>query len=172
MYPNCPITIRTIQLGVLTKLKLIEKFRQHSILLNEAGEKLFASDLFTTSETNYLLTTVELSVGDLGLYEGATTDQLFKRAKDLNLSLGPLELGPLLRLQYLDQPEGFLGKPIRQNQAPFGSITISSEILSENDDFPKGFYIRKIDGALWLRGYRADQLHVWQADDQFVFCRS
>ncbi len=98
--------------------------------------------------------------------------EIFERANELGLELCPLELGPHLRLAYLNQPEGALGNPVQQHQAPFGSITIASEVLTEDHDFPKGFYLRRINGVLWLRGYRADHLHVWNPDDHFIFCQS
>lgn len=166
------IITRTVEVGGLTKSQLIQKLQQYSIMINEYGERLLADDKFTTSDTNYSLQTVELTVGDLGFPDGATTAQIFKRASELGLELCPLELGPQLRLDYLDQPEGYSRNPLRRQQAPSGSITIASEILTEDDDFPKGFYLRRIDGVLWLRGYRADHLHVWNHDDHFIFCQN
>lgn len=169
IYPNCPATTKTLQIGGLTKRQLIQKLQAHSISLNEFGEKLICDDKFTTSESKYSLTIVELSVRNLGFPDGATMPQLFKQANELGLELCPLELGPYLRLEYLDQPEGNIGNLLQQNQAPSGSITIASEIIKDDDDFPKGFYLRKIDGVLWLRGYLADNLHVWKPEDQFIF---
>lgn len=55
-----------------------------------------------TSATKYSLQTVELTVEDLGFLEGANTTQIYKRAGELGLELCPLELGPYLRLEYLD----------------------------------------------------------------------
>jgi hypothetical protein len=170
-YPNCPIITRTVEVGRLTKSQLIQKLHQYSILINEYGEMLLADEKFTTSDTKYSLLTVELTVGDLGFPNGATTPQIFKRANELGLELCPLELGPHLRLNYLDQPEGYSGNTLQSNQAPSGSITIASEILTEDDDFPKGFYLRRINGVLWLRGYLADHLHIWNPDDNFIFCQ-
>lgn len=172
IYPDCPFIIRTVEVGGLTKSQLIQKLQQCSILMNEYGERLFADDKFTTSDIKYSLKTVELSVGDLGFPEGATMAQIFKKARDLDLELCPLELGPYLRLGYLDQPEDYSEKSLRQHQAPSGSITIASEIPTEDEDFPKGFYLRRINGVLWLRGYRADHLHVWNPDDHFIFCQT
>ncbi|WP_274364104.1 helicase [Paenibacillus thermotolerans] len=172
IYPNCQVVERVVEVGGLTKSQLIEKLKHYSILMNEAGERLLADDKFTTSDTKYSLHTVELTVGDLGFPDGATTAQIFRTAGELGLEFCPLELGPHLRLEYLDQPEGYLGYPLKQNQAPFGSITIATEILYEDDDFPKGFYLRRINGELWLRGYRADHLHVWKPDDHFIFCKT
>ncbi|MFD0824666.1 helicase [Neobacillus sp. M.A.Huq-85] len=171
IYPDCPFITRTVEVGGLTKSQLIQKLQQDSILMNKYGERLFADDKFTTSDTKYSLTTVEIIVMDLGFPDGATTAQLFKKAFELGLELCPLELGPHLRLEYLDQPEGYLGNVSQQHQAPSGAITIASEILTKDDDFPKGFYLRRINGVLWLRGYIADHLHVWKSEDHFIFVK-
>ncbi|MGG1791939.1 helicase [Bacillus mycoides] len=171
IYPDCPIITRTVEVGGLTKSQLIQKLQQYSILMNEYGERLLADDKFTTSNTKYSLQTVELTVIDLGFPDGANTAQLFKRASELGLELCPLELGPQLRLEYLEQPEGYFGNASQQHQAPSGSITIASEILTKDDDFPKGFYLRQINGVFWLRGYIADHLHVWKPEDHFIFVK-
>ncbi len=169
VYPNCPTVIRTVMVGGRTKSELLEELQRNVIALNELGERLFASKHFTTSPTRCTLTTIELTVHDLGCPQGATITEIYARAKALDLTLCPIELGPHLRLQYLDQPEGHWGKPIRQNQAPYGSITIASEQRIEADGFPKGFYLRRIKGALWLRGYCSGSEHVWEPDDHFIF---
>jgi hypothetical protein len=169
---DCSVITRKIEVGGLTKSELIQKLQQYSILMNEYGERLLTDDKFTTSDTKYNLQTVELTVVDLGFPKGATTAQIFKKASELGLELCPIELGPYLRMEYLDQPEGYSGNPSQRNQAPSGSITIASEILSEDDNFPKGFYLRRINGVLWLRGYIADHLHVWNPNDHFIFCQT
>ena len=172
IYPDCTVITRTIEVGGLTKSQLIQKLQQHSIMMNGYGEKLLLNNKVTTSETKYCLKIVELTVRDLGFPDGATMPQIFKRAGELGLELCPLELGPHLRLKHLDQTEGNSENFSPQHQAPSGSITIASEVISEDDDFPKGFYLRKINGVLWLRGYIADQLHVWNPDVHFVFCQT
>jgi hypothetical protein len=161
---------RRIEVGGLTKSQLTQKLQQHAISLNEYGERLLAAGEFTTFETSYCLVTVELTVRDLGFPEGATLPELYNQAKELGLDLCPLDAGPYIRLGYLDQAEGNLGNP-SLHEAPVGSITIASDIVHQDDDFPKGFYLRKIDGVLWLRGYIADDLHVWNPDDHFIFCQ-
>jgi hypothetical protein len=171
-YPDCPTITRTVPVGGMTKSELIQELRRNAVLMNESAERLFGSDRFMISETRYSVTTVELTVRDLGFVQGATVAEIYARAEALGLGLCPLELGPHLRLQYLDQPEGYLGQPVRQHQAPSGSITIASEKLSEDDSFPKGFYLRRIQGELWLRGYQSGPEHVWEPDDHFIFCQS
>ncbi|WP_342538404.1 MULTISPECIES: helicase [unclassified Sporosarcina] len=168
IYPDCLSITRTVEVGGLTKSQLMQKMQQHSILMNELGEKLFTDDYFTTSAKTFSLETVELTIRDLGLPKGDTLTKIYERANHLGLELCPLELGPYLRLGYLDQPEG---KSSQQHQAPNGSITVSSETLNNEENFPKGFYLRRIKGDLWLRGYIADEQHVWDPDDHFVFVK-
>lgn len=98
--------------------------------------------------------------------------EIVTQAETLGLGLCPMELGPHLRLQYLDQPEGYWGQPERVHQPPSGSITIASEPLSDDHNIPKGFYVRRIKGELWLRGYRSGPGHVWQPDDHFLFVQA
>lgn len=172
IYPNCPTTIRNVAIGGLSKAELLDQLQRNAIALNESAHTLFANNRFVTAQARHSLATVELTVGDLGFPQGATTAELYAKAAALGLALCPLELGPHLRLQYLDQPEGYWGQPLRQHQAPSGSITIASEPLTQDDEFPKGFYVRRIKGELWLRGYRAGSDHVWEADDHMLFCRT
>ncbi|MEZ4870486.1 MAG: hypothetical protein R3C14_54660 [Caldilineaceae bacterium] len=171
VYPNCPAVIRTITVGGLSKAELLEQLRSNAVALNESADRLFASDYFTTTPTRRPHTTVELTVRDLGFPHGAITADLYASAATLGLGLCSLELAPHFRLHYWDQPEGYWGQPLRHHQAPSGSITIASAALSEDDDFPKGFYVRRIQGELWLRGYRAGADHVWEADDHLLFCQ-
>ena len=111
-------------------------------------------------------------MSDLGFPEGATIPVVYSKAEQLGLKLCLPELGPYLRMQYLDQPEGSTGKPVRKNRSPYGAITIASKKLSEDADFPRGFYLRKIEGKLWLRAYIADDLHVLDPEDHLIFCQN
>ena len=169
IYPACPGIARTVQIGGQTKVELLELLAQHGVEINEAGMILFASDKFVTSDVRAQLRTVELTVRNLGFPQGATISDVYASATRLGLHLCPMELGPHLRLQFLDQPEGFLGQPVWQHRAPPGSITIASEILSDDDEFPKGFYLRRIKGTLWLRGYWSGQEHVCDPEDHLLF---
>ena len=171
-YRGCPVISRAVQIGGETKSELLARLARNGVELNEAARVLLASDKFITSDARKQLSTVELRVRNLGFPLGATTSDLYTSAMRLGLHLCPVELGPHLRLQFLDQPEGFLGQPVWQHRAPPGSIIIASEILSEDDDFPKGFYLRRIEGTLWLRGYWSGNQHICDPEDRFVFCRT
>jgi hypothetical protein len=161
IYPACPTITRTVSVGGVTKAELLGELQRNAI-----------SMLFTTAAARSSVTTVELRVRDLGFRHGATIAEITTSAHALGLGLCPLELGPHLRLQYRDQPEGYWGQPIRSHQAPSGAVTIASAHLTDDDDVPKGFYLRRIKGVLWLRGYRSWPGHVWESDDRFVFCHT
>lgn len=164
MYTN-----RRIEVGGLSKETLMEMMKNQSINLNEYAYRLFEDVRFTTSKGTYSVDTVERTVMDLGFSEGATLSQIYERARERGLGLCPLELAPHFRLQYRDQSEDTNGSLLSNNHAPTGSVTVVSPVLSEEEDFPTGFYLRNIAGDLWLRGYSADDKHIWSPSDCFLF---
>jgi hypothetical protein len=171
IYPDCRSVIRMVRIGGTSKEELLAELVRNGVELNESAQALFAHDMFRTTEVSSFLETVEISVARLGYAQGATIANLYKRAVELGLSLCPLELGPHFRLQFFDQPEGDVGYPPSRHRAPPGSITVASQPLAKDDEIPKGFYLRRIKGVLWLRGYRSTPEHVWSPEDHFVFCR-
>jgi hypothetical protein len=72
-------------------------------------------------------------------------------------------------MQFLDQPEGVDALPLTGRRAPRGSITVASLPLDDSDETPKGFYLRCMDGVLWLRGYWSSPGHMWSPEDVLVF---
>jgi hypothetical protein len=171
VYPDCRTVARTVRVGGVSKRDLLVELQRNDIQLNDYARDLFAHIGFTASPVTSEVSTVELAVANLGYVRGGTIAQLKERAARLGLAVCPLELGPHLRLQWLDQPEGNLGHPPSKHRAPPGSITVVSSQLADDHDTPKGFYLRRIDGVLWLRGYRSAPDDTWSPDDRLVFCR-
>lgn len=161
---------RIVRIGGKSKSQLRHELELAGVKLNPAGEELFANAAFTTAAESFQVECVELSVNDLGFTTGVTFEALASIAAELGLALCPLEVGPHLRLQYLDQPEGFLGQPPSQHCAPPGSLTIASPPLNDEYETPKGFYLRKTCGELWLRGYWSGPEQLWSPADRLVFC--
>ncbi len=170
-FPNGSWVARTIRVGGERKSELLCQLQLAGVRLNEAAQGLFADDRFTTSAFSSVIEIAELSVASLGLHNGATFAQIVEQGASIGLSVCPLELGPHFRLQFTDQPEGFLGPPLSQHRAPPGSVTVASTPLADDEDTPKGFYLRRIEGVLWLRGYRSWPGHLWNPEDVFVFSR-
>lgn len=170
IYPACSVAERIITLGGLRRTELLQRLYQHLIHLNTYAELLLNDARMVLSPTRYSLCTIELAAHNLGFPDGATTARIFATAQQLGLTLCPLELAPYLRMQYTDQPED-VDEKVCKNQAPSGSVTVASEPISQEDTFPKGFYVRHMNGELWLRGYCADDLHCWNAEDRFIFVK-
>ncbi len=154
-----------ITYGGLSREDLLKELDGASIKLNEYAKSLFNSELFTLSRSERKAKIVVLSISDLGFEKGASFPELFKAIELNGFSCCPLEIGPYLRLAFLDQKEEY--EP-EKNKAPKGSITIISKPLKEDDDFPKGFYIRKLDNSLWLRGYVCSMDNIWDKSDRIA----
>ncbi len=155
--------------GGMGKSELLQALGEHNIQLNQAAKALFEDRRFTLLSQEQVIEIAAVSVADLGFGRGATYAQLTVRAFESGLVECPLELGPHLRIQFLDQPEGAHGISTAHGRAPPGSITVTSFPLDDADHTPKGFYLRCIDGLLWLRGYWSWPGHIWRPEDVLVF---
>jgi hypothetical protein len=162
----------TVRVGGMTRSALLQALRERDIQLNPAAESLFDDPRFAPLGQERVIEISPVSVGELGFGEGATYAQIVARARERRLVECPLELGPRLRMQLLDQPEGALAPPTAPHRAPSGSLTVASAPLDNADETPKGFYLRRIDGVLWLRGYWSWPGHLWSPQDVLVFARS
>ena len=163
--PAHKIRIFKIRYGGMSKKALFKKLKDASVMFNEYAGTLFSSNLFRTSPKIQNALVVELSVNALGFSKDANVTDILERAKDFGLSECPLEIGPYFRLQYLDQLEQFESE---KNKPPLGSVTVISKPLLESDDFPKGFYLRRIDGKLCLRGYAGPMNITWNPEDRIA----
>lgn len=152
--------------------ELLSALERRGIQLNQIAHDLFAHPGFQTSAARSTIEITHISVGELGHEHGATLAHVFERAAERGLALCPLELAAHLRIAFTDQAEGFIGCPPSRNRAPSGSLTVAARPLTNDDGIPMGFYLRRIAGVLWLRGYRSHAEHVWDAGDRFVFCRA
>jgi hypothetical protein len=158
--------IINLEYGGLSKTDLLMRLNSSGILLNEFAKTILSSELFKVAHQTKQITLSVVSIKELGFAEGATMPQIKRKIKEYRLTECPLEIAPYLRLFLKKQREV---KIERVNQTPLGSLTIFSKPLVEDDNFPKGFYLRKIEGKLWLRGYRCSLDYVWSPNDKLVF---
>ena len=167
----CPrrALIRKVQIGGVSQNDLLLELEQGGFLLNEAGRTLLLHDSFSTASNITVIETCEMTVADLGFVRGASMADIFDRASQIGMVPCPIELAPHLRLQYQDQPEGAVGQLPTQHRAPPGSLTITSKPVAMDEDTPKGFYLRRMEGVLWLRGYRSGPEQVWSPQDRLLF---
>jgi hypothetical protein len=166
---EAPQFIRTVRIGGVIKTDLLDRLRKYGVQLNPFAMQLFSHEGFQTSAEPCTVKVVQVSVAELGLSRGGVIDEIFDLAQAHGYSLCPLELAPHFRLAFADQPEGFVGQPLSQNCAPPGSVTVASLPVSQDEEVPRGFYLRVIEGVPWLRGYRSWPGHVRAPHDVFAF---
>jgi hypothetical protein len=167
--PPLQTTPVKIGYGGMNSSQLLEVLKANHIQLNASAIALFEHPNFVTLAQPSQLEVVQVSVAALGFASGATTPEIYAQAKLHGLALCPIEFAAHYRMQYLEQPEGFIGFAPTQHRAPSGSVTVAAEAILADDTVPKGFYLRRIEGALWLRGYHCDATHVWSPEDVFAF---
>ena len=158
-----------VRIGGLTKEALLVKLREAEIQMNAYATAFIVDEQFIVSKRSYVVDIEVLSLAGLGLARGGNYSQVLAAAGAAGLQSCPAEVGPRLRLQLLAQLEGRAGDTRAERGAPRGSITVASKPLKDDDDFPKGLYLRRLDGSLWLRGYRSWSGHIWSPDDVFAF---
>ncbi|MFE4469392.1 hypothetical protein ACFRFH_11300 [Leifsonia sp. NPDC056824] len=156
-----------LSVGGATRTELRAALQSHGVLLNAHAETLLDHEAFDVREP-VELTIVERSVGELGLGDGGTLPEVYAAAQQQGLSLCPPDTGPYLRLAMRSQPNA-PDSVLSAGRSPTGSIKVAAAPLSADVEFPKGFYLRVVDGVPWLRGYRCDDEYRYSAEDRFAF---
>lgn len=165
--PSIDLERLELCVGGLSRCQLLESLISRGILLNAHAETLFEDAAFDDQPVRLVAVTVR-SVAELGLPKGARLAHIFKVAQQQGLLLCPVNTGPYLRLALSDQADS-RDSVMSSGRAPDGALTVAAEALSQEDEHPKGFYLRVVDGQAWLRGYACDDEHVWSPEDRFIF---
>lgn len=147
--------------------QLLSRLSSRGILVNGHAETLLKEVVFDDQAARPVVVT-ERTVAELGLEGGATLAQIFEIAQQQGLLLCPVDTGPYLRMALNEQVMS-CDSVMSSGRAPDGALTVAAEALSKDDEYPKGFYLRVVDGQAWLRGYRCDDEHTWSPDDRFIF---
>lgn len=124
-------------IGGITKEQIKKELYAKKINFNDELDSLINSHDFTTLEHQEKVDLIRLTVKDLGFPNGATTDQIYKRALELGLELCPAETGPNLKLQ---------------NSSP-DLMFIAMEPIAVHDDDPRvwGLHHPDVGGLVALR---------------------
>lgn len=160
---NTPLRLRV---GGKERAALQQELDAHGVGLNDSARALLAEPVFEARPAE-VITVARRTVGSLGLPAGGPLSAVLAAVEEQGLLLCPPDTGPYLRLVLTDQAPS-QDRTLQVGQAPEGSLTIASAPVSPDDEFPKGFYLRVVEGVRWLRGYRCDDLHQWAAEDAFV----
>lgn len=137
-FPDKKVFLRDLELSPEIKnAKIAEK------TLLEKGHQLssWAEDILQKTPfggEKKTLKLVSFSVESLGFPHGATTKEIFDKAKKLGLELCPAEVGPQMRLNYTDQP-------INEY------LYLAMEPITDSLGRPHVFWVARSDDGSWLR---------------------
>ena len=152
-----PETFKIIEVGTFNDVKSLRK------ALEESGARIsdWAGDILNKtklSKSKQSLDLVALTVAELGFPKGAKLEDIYKAAKNQGLDLCPAEVGPQLRLQYPDQPNGEW-------------LVIAMEPINDSDGDLSLFLVEHLGAGRWLGADYGGPDDLWGAGGRFVFIR-
>lgn len=156
-----------VEVGGLSRARLLGALRASGVSLNAYAEALIAQPVFD-EPAREAVRIVDRTVAELGLTDGGTMPRIFAAAEALGLGLCPVITGPYLRLAWTGQASS-ADSVMSAGRSPDGAVNVASPALTDDVEFPRGFYLRVVDDRPWLRGFRCDDLYVFSPDVRFAF---
>ena len=124
--------------------------------IGDWGNDILGKPAFTVSKEEVEVDLVIKSVAELGFPNGATRAKIYEKAIELGLELCPSEVGPQLRLQYLDQPNNEW-------------LLIAMEPISGSGGVLLVFDVGRVGGDRWLFAHCGLPGRLWRAACRWVF---
>lgn len=149
---------KTIKIGTGPKTAgdFTKAIKKKKMIIDKFGADILNRSKLTTAKREKEIDLVMLTLAQLGFKNGAELNKIYAKAKKLGLKLCPPEVGPQLRLQYIDQPKGewvvFGMKPIRDSEGNLCVFGVGC------DDFEQ----------LWLGGFFNPE-PIWKAGSRWAF---
>lgn len=153
----------------IPKSKILTVLKSNNIYINKYAKTYMNHSRFQTEGVRSYITVVLCSLKELGLKNGAVYADIFSRAIELGLYPCQPSTGLFLRLSYLNQAPSKDSILSGTHRSPDSAVTVLSDFLEKDNNFPKGLYLRNVDGILWLRGYICDETYNWSLEDVFAF---
>lgn len=152
-FPDEKIFMQTLKTD--PKIYFPEKAKQElddrNIYISPLGKDILKKTEFSKKRQTYEL--VAFTVSQLGFPEGATTEEIYRKALERGLKLCPAEVGPYLRLQ---------------NSEKMWRL-IAMEPIADRDGDPGLFFLYWDDVQLVLSGISVKPSLRWSPDAYFVF---
>jgi len=131
--------------------KATQALKNKNIYLSSYGEDILEKTEFSQEKETYDL--ARFTVAQLGLSNGATTDEIYAKAKELGLELCPAEVGPQLRLQNTSKEW----------------MLIAMKQISDRGGDPCVFDLRRIGDQSKLSSSSARPDERWSSYSEVVF---
>lgn len=158
----------TLKANPFPKNQIFDKLEEHSILINQYAKEFFAHPAFSTEHTGEMTIAIA-SLREIGLEKGAALNEIFQQIEKMCLKPCPINTGLFLRITWKSQPKSQNSILSGTHASPEQAVVVLSEQIETDDAFPKGLYLRNVDGKLWLRGYVCDSAYRFSCNDLFAF---
>ena len=158
----------TLKANPFPKDHIWKKLEEHSILVNRYAETFLAHPTFSTKDTREMTIAIG-SLREIGLENGGTLNEIFQQIEKLGFKPCPTNTGLFLRFSWKNQPQSQNSILSGTHTSPQQAVVVLSEPVEREDAFPKGLYLRHVDGRLWLRGYVCDSEYRFSGNDLFAF---
>lgn len=152
-FPEGRIHKYQTEIGGKTKDQIKAELQEKKIYVSDWANQLMESKDFTVLKSAETADLVRLTIADLGFPDGATTDEIYKKAKDLGLELCPAEVGPHLRLSYVGG----------------GWMYIAMKQITDRGGYPEVFVLGRDGAGLSLHANGAELSRRWYSPYRFVF---
>jgi hypothetical protein len=127
--------------------------------LEDLANEIIGCPAFALSRTRTEVDLVVVSAFELGFgKQGASLKDIYARAKSLGFALCPPEVGPQLRIQYLEQPPGEV-------------LHIAMEPIAKYDGDLVSLALENGDWGFVLFGYYVSSVEVMYSRALFVFVK-
>ena len=158
----------TLKRNPFPKNRISHKLVEHDILINRYAEVFLANPAFSTENTREMTIAIA-SLREIGLENGGTLNEIFRQIEKSGFKPCPINTGLFLRFAWKNQPQSQNSVLSGTHGSPDQAVVVLSEPIETEDAFPKGLYLRNVDGRLWLRGYVCDSAYRFSGDDLFAF---
>jgi len=148
---------KTITLGTHKDAKSLKKqVEKDGFRVSDWAADIMGKPAFTLATGETSVDLVNVSVGELGFTKATPLRDIYARAIELGLQLCPAEVGPQLRRQYADQPNGEW-------------LRVAMEAITDSGGDLDVFSVAHDDGGQWLDASWGKPDDEWNPDYRFVF---
>ncbi|MFH0779412.1 MAG: hypothetical protein V1928_00965, partial [Parcubacteria group bacterium] len=152
-FPEGKIQKYDIIVGGKDKKQLMKELQEKNVDIYDSAKQMMDDVDFKTLKKEEKAELIRLTVGALGLKDGAKTQEIYDKAEELGLELCPPEAGPQLRLHYSGNDW----------------MLIAMKQISGFSGGPRVFFLGRYGDRPALGGYYAFPTRYWISDHEFVF---
>lgn len=160
---------RALRTGHFDREDLLVRLGEARVALNAFAALLLADTVPVRAGAPVDVVVTVRTVAGLGLGQGGTLAQVHD-ALPSDLAPCPVDLGPYLRLAHAHQPDA-PDSLLSAGRPPTAALHVLGPRLSEDPAYPRGYYLRTVEGVPWLRGFRCDDQYVLPGDHALVLAR-